>query len=203
MVLHNRLNDSEDVLFLNVEDKTEPCDGNDYQDVQNDEDEGQDNPNDPVKNDQDVIQEVPEFIKKCEELLETMKKNYNEQKKDVNKLMKMYNKEFKKKGKVATKKPRKTGFNTLQPVPKKLIKLIGLEEGAKMKRPEVSKRIWEVLEDRGLIYEGDKRVLRADKEIREVFNLSEDVNNNTDAKNPNGFTMYNLPKHIANCYRKK
>jgi len=146
--------------------------------------------------------DTSEFIKQCDVLLIKINKNYKEQKSEIKNLIKLHKKELKtarryKKGK---QNRDKTGFTKPTIVPDKLSSLIGLERGTIMSRTELTKLIYHELHKRDLYYKNDKRVLRADNEIRKIFNLPESVNQSVDPKDKNGFNFYNLQKYIARCY---
>jgi hypothetical protein len=115
--------------------------------------------------------------------------------------------------KMSTKKSKKTetrtptGFARLRPVTGKLATFIGVESGTELSGPEITKRVWGELKNRGLTYKGDEkkgvkgdqRVLRVDKEVSQLFNVPMSVNNSTSHKDANGFNFGNLQKYIKNA----
>lgn len=143
-----------------------------------------------------------EFEKQHNLLLEKLTKNYKQHKEELKNLMKLYKKEIKtcRKNKKNTTKRDKTGFTKPSRVPDKLIKLFNLKKGTEISRVELTKKFYDMMEAKNLYYQKDKRVFRADKELREVFNLPESVNKCTDPKDTTGFNFYNLQKHLAQCY---
>jgi chromatin remodeling complex protein RSC6 len=142
-----------------------------------------------------------EFIKQCDTLIDKINRSAKEQKNEIRQLKKLYKKSLKEAIKVKKKEgKKKTGFTTDEIVPKDLAKLIGVEYGTKMPRTVLTSKVYNVLKERNLYYSGDKRVLRADDEIRHIFNLSKTVNESKDAKDEDGFNFFNIQKHIAKCY---
>jgi chromatin remodeling complex protein RSC6 len=99
------------------------------------------------------------------------------------------------------KNDKPKGFYQECEVPDKLCKLLKLEEGTKMRRNEITKKIHELLKERNLKYEKDHRIFRADKELIEVFELSKNVNEQTNISNPNTFSQFSLQKNIAKIYK--
>lgn len=146
------------------------------------------------------------FINLCDSLIERINQSSKIYKNNIRTLKKMYIKEMKmaSKGKNNKKnEKKKTGFTTNEVVPVKLANLIGIEYGVKMPRTELTSRVYDVIKSRQLYYNNDKRVLRVDDELMEIFGLSADVNNVTDPHNVNGFNFFNLQKYIAKCYNKQ
>lgn len=144
-----------------------------------------------------------QFLKSCDLLLDKITKNYKEQRDDLRQLMKQHRQEMKnvKKGSKKKKSTKKTGFTKPELVPEGLAKLVGLEVGTEMPRTELTKEVYAIFKDRNLFYENDKRVLRADKEIKRVFDLPDNVNDSTDPKDENGLNFYNIQTYIAKCYK--
>lgn len=92
----------------------------------------------------------------------------------------------------------KTGFIKNKKLPKKLADLIGVPEGTEMSMPEYTRKFYEnVLVKKGLLYEGDKRILRADKELMEILNLPASVNNSINHKDKNGFNFSTLQRYLS------
>lgn len=103
-----------------------------------------------------------------------------------------------------SKKSRKTnnkptGFIKGVEVPKKLAKFIGVETGTVLSTPEITKKVWAELENRGLQYENDKRVFRTNKEVSDVFGVPKSVNKSFDHKDKEGFNFCNIQKYIKNA----
>ena len=152
-----------------------------------------------------VEHEDPEFIIKCDALLEKITQDYRSNRDAIRDLKKQYRHEMKvaKKNCRKRKTSKKTGFTKSEVVPSKLAKLIGVEKGTTMPRTQLTKEIYAVIKDRGLYYDNDKRVLRADKELRKIFNLSKNVNESTNPHDVDGFNFFNIQTHIALCYNEK
>lgn len=146
--------------------------------------------------------EDPLFIIKCDEMINKITQDYRANRDAIRELKKQYRQEIKaaKKNSRKRKANKKTGFTKSEVVPLKLAKLIGVKKGTTMARTQVTKEIYSVIKDRELYYEKDKRVLRADKEIRKVFGLPNSVNKSTDPRDKNGFNFFNIQTYIANCY---
>ncbi|CAH6421794.1 Hypothetical protein KVN_LOCUS481 [uncultured virus] len=144
------------------------------------------------------------FLKYSSEIIAKINSNYKEEKENIKKLVKMYKNEMKtyaKKNKKRKTNTKKTGFTKPELVPDNLAKLVGEKQGITMSRTELTKKIYDVFRDRGLFYEKDKRVLRADTEILKIFNLPNSVNESNNAKDKNGLNFYTIQKYIANCYK--
>ena len=100
-----------------------------------------------------------------------------------------------------------TGFARLRPVSGKLAGFIGVDSGAELSGPEVTKKVWAELKNRNLTYQGDEkkgvkgdqRVLRVDDEVSKLFNIPMSVNKSVDHKDANGFNFGNLQKYIKNA----
>jgi len=90
-----------------------------------------------------------------------------------------------------------TGFVKELNLPKELADLINVEEGTKISMPAYTKKFYEMLKRNNLYYEHDGRVLRANDQIKKVFNLPDSVNESVNYKDKNGFNFYTLQKHIA------
>ena len=143
-----------------------------------------------------------EFDKKCNAVLEQLANSYKQSRELVRNLMKVHKQEMKllKKGYKKKKEPIETGFTKPETVPLVLAKLVGLPKDSVMPRTELTKKVYKVFKDRNLFYEKDKRVLRVDKELKKIFNLTDDVNKSIDPKDKNGINFYNFQKYIAKCY---
>jgi SWIB-domain-containing proteins implicated in chromatin remodeling len=108
---------------------------------------------------------------------------------DMNKAIKV------KRKKAGLVKP--TGFVKAKRLPKSLAELIGVQEGTEMSMPTYTRRFYEMLKEKQLFYNEDKRILRADDKMKEVFGLDDKVNESVDHKDTNGLNFYTLQKHIA------
>lgn len=155
---------------------------------------------------------------KCVEQLQTSVENLNKLKEmckavyaDLKKAQNLHTSELKK-AKSARKSERKknhnpTGFARLRPVTGKLADFIGVESGAELSGPAVTKRVWQELKNRNLTWKGDEkegvkgdqRVLRVDDDVAKLFNVPKSVNNSTNHKDPNGLNFGNLQRYIKNA----
>jgi len=90
-----------------------------------------------------------------------------------------------------------TGFIKTHPVPSKLAKFIGVDDGTVLSGPDVTKMVWSALKKKGLQYKDDGRVLRTDKETSDVFGLDKSVNDSTDHNDEKGFNFRNIQKYIS------
>lgn len=150
-----------------------------------------------------MSEESDEFTKYCDEYLKQLSTEYKEKKNQIRQMMKLH-KQSVTNARRNTRKRRsntQTGFTKPEVVPSGLAKFIGVQEGTEMPRTELTKIVYKKISDRGLFYENDKRVLRADDEILRVFNLSKKVNESTDPHDDNGLNFYNIQRHIARCYK--
>jgi len=103
--------------------------------------------------------------------------------------------------KIKIKKDKQTGFAKKTITPDSIADFLGLDKDIELSRSDVFKKIYQELKRRGLCYKKDKRVLRVDDEVCEMFDLTLDVNNVIDPKDPAGFNLFNLQKKIADCYK--
>ena len=144
-----------------------------------------------------------EVIKLCNKLLKENQEYYRNTRDQIRKIKKLYLQDMKiaKKHMRKRKNNKKTGFTKDDVVPEKLAELIGVDKDTAMPRTKLTKEIYSVIKDRNLFYDKDKRVLRADKELMNIFNLSENVNKSTDPRDKNGFNFFNIQQHIAKCYK--
>lgn len=135
---------------------------------------------------QELQQEFHEKMKPLRELetkLKAIEKQYNQD------MMTIYKSKNKRSG-----DKKKTGFVLKVLLPEGMAKLIGEKVGVKMSLPEYTKRFYQVLDQRNLRYQENKKVFRADDEIMNVFNLPQTVNTSTDANDKNGFNFITLQK---------
>jgi len=141
---------------------------------------------------------TPEIITIIDNMINSHKNHIN----SLRQVKKIYIREIKNLSKSKSKKKKRinTGFAKNNTVPKNIIKFLKLDDDTELSRPEVTKRIYKELWNRGLYYKKDRRVLRVDDDVIELFGIDEDVNDITDPKDVNGFNFYNLQKLIAECY---
>ena len=143
-----------------------------------------------------------EFITICNNLLDKITEDYKRNKEDIQKLKKMYMIDIKNAKKNKSKKDNKmnSGITKQQKVPPKLCKLLNINQNITMSRVEITKKIYDLIQQRNLYYKDDKRVFRADNDFKKVFNLPDSVNDSIDPKDKNGFNFYTLQSHIKKCY---
>lgn len=94
-----------------------------------------------------------------------------------------------------------TGFAKESPVPNPLASFIGVQAGTLLSGPDITKKIWEQLQIRGLQHT-DARVFRTNAEVTKVFGVPASVNECTKHDDPNGFNFCNLQKYIARAMGK-
>lgn len=122
---------------------------------------------------------------------------------NLKKLESAYSSDMKKAQKTSKKvsRTKKTGFAKPKLVPDKLAKFIGVNLGTELSGPEVTKKVWAQLREKGLMYEKDKRVFRTNAEVSDVFNVPKSVNKSVNHEDSEGFNFRNLQKYIANAYK--
>jgi chromatin remodeling complex protein RSC6 len=98
-----------------------------------------------------------------------------------------------KKKRSGNRKP--TGFENPHNIPNKFADFLNVEHGCKMTGPEITKKMWEVLKEKGLISDKDGRVFKVTTEVMNVFKLSKEALKVT-KMDKNGFNMFNLQKYI-------
>jgi len=146
------------------------------------------------------------FYDLCDTLIEKINRNAKENKDEIRNLKKVFKKEIKNafKHKYNSNglnvEKKKTGFTTNEIVPPSLCELVNIDYGTKMPRTELTRKIYDVIKERKLYFNQDKRVLRADDQIKKIFKLSENVNESKSYNDKDGFNFYNIQKYIANCY---
>lgn len=71
-----------------------------------------------------------------------------------------------------------------------LQQLLGAGAPAEMPLTDITNQVYQILKDRNLIYENDRRVFRTDQQISDVFHLNmEHVNQSTDVYDEQGFNF--------------
>lgn len=142
-----------------------------------------------------------DFIKMCDDMENDLTTHYRKQRNNIRKLKKSYQKQMKKFSKKG-KKNKNNGINKSTPIPNKIADLIEVERGTCMPRTKVGSLVYKIFNDRGLVYENDKRVLRVDDELREIFNVPLSVNDSINERDPVdvGINFFNLHSYIKRCY---
>ncbi len=148
-----------------------------------------------------------EQLSSVQEIYSNAKKQMQNLLSNIKKLQVVHNSEMKK---VRTKKSKRngnhnpTGFARLRNVPSKIAEFIGVAPETELSGPEITKKVWAVLKERGLTYKGDEskgikgdqRVLRVDDEISNLFFIPKSVNKSTKSDDPEGFNFRNLQFYI-------
>lgn len=98
-----------------------------------------------------------------------------------------------------------TGFGKARGVPTAIITLLGLETGAEMTRPDVTKKLYEYIDSNKLRSEEDKRIIRVNDGLTTAFKLTKDqvkaINSSKSEKDANGLNFYNIQKYVAKLYQ--
>ena len=123
----------------------------------------------------------------------------------VTKMIRVYQKEVKSSLKEPKLTKRKdTGVMEEKKVPEKILKYLNLPPGATSVRNQIVKKFYSKFKEEGLCYDKDKRILRANDEVMELFDLPQSVNDSTDVKDKiGGFNLYNLPTYVASIYKEE
>jgi chromatin remodeling complex protein RSC6 len=156
-----------------------------------------------IKVDMDTKQKIDDdFLQRGDALMEMMANHYKEQRDELRSLLKQYKHELRsaKKSTKQKKVPSQTGFTRPTTVPDDLATFVGVEKGTIMPRTKLTKEVYKVFNERGLHYEKDKRVLRTDDQVRNLFGLSKDVDNSVAYNDPNGLNFFTIQKYIAKVY---
>ena len=66
-----------------------------------------------------------------------------------------------------------------------------------MTGPAISKAFWNRIRQNGLQCQDNGRVLRTNKDVSDIFGVSQKVNQSNDPTDPNGFNMRTYQTHIA------
>lgn len=145
---------------------------------------------------------ISTLFNKIEKKILSINKEQKELKSLFVKLQSEYNKDAKKANKNKSKKnnAKLTGFRKPVTVPPKIHKYLKLQEGEKLSRNDIARKINQILKEKNLLYEKDKRVFRADEDLLKLFNLDKSVNDVVDAKDKSGFNFYNIQSHIRKCF---
>lgn len=151
-------------------------------------------------------EEKSEFIIKCENLIKEINETSKKHKDDIRELIKFHKKELKK---VQTNKPvkinnTKRGITKSGPIPDQIANFLGLEKGTIMPRTKVGSLLMQEFKKRNLVYPQDKRIVVPNDDVKKLFpTLKVGKEISTDAKDPNGLSIYTLQKYIADCYNIK
>lgn len=159
-----------------------------------------------TQNTTDTTQQAGSYDDKFEEYLSQIETTYQEARKQLHLLyrsvqrLKTIHRSDLKRAKVKktkrTEKHKPTGFARTRPIPEKMASFIGVEPGTELTGPEITRKVWGVLKDRNLTFENDKRVLRVDNEVSNLFFVPMSVNDSTQSNDENGFNFGNLQFYI-------
>jgi chromatin remodeling complex protein RSC6 len=142
------------------------------------------------------------FQQKYEHMMQLHKDSLSslkEMKSLAKELMSEYRKDVKKakrsKRSKSSSNPNKepSGFNKPTPVPEKIREFLGLEEDAELPRTQVTKRLYDYIKDNGLQDESDKRTIKPNDELRELFDLEDG----------DTIEFKNFQSHMKRLYPKK
>ena len=159
-----------------------------------------------ITSEQDANENVEDcFMVKYNSLLDTINENFKNQRELMKQLLISYKKETKnnKKNKKNIVKRNNTGFTKSSVIPEQLSRILNLPKETQMSRTQVTKLFFQLLKSKGLHYKKDKRVFRADEQIRDLFGLPESVNKSINCKDKEGFNIFNLQTYIKRCYMEK
>lgn len=131
-------------------------------------------------------------------------KAMKEKKQYMKQLMQAYKHDIKYIAKHGNKRKRDKDSGVTMPikVPDDIADYIEVPRDTMLSRPKIHSKLYHKLKDKKLQYDKDKRVLRADDELKKIFDLPDNVNEITDAKDKNGLTIYTLQTHIAKKFAK-
>ncbi|MBA42659.1 MAG: hypothetical protein CMF62_01445 [Magnetococcales bacterium] len=155
-------------------------------------------------NNSDNDYKFPKFFGEITNRMKKISRDLKDLKNDMKKMETIYNQDLKKSRKNKNQKKKvseATGFNIDEIVPDEIAELVGIEKGTKMPRTKLTSELYKVLKERKLYYEKDKRILRADDEIKRIFDLNDEVNQVISISDPKGFTFYNIQKFLAKKYK--
>ena len=97
----------------------------------------------------------------------------------------------------------RTGFAKELKINAPLAQFLNIETGSMMTTPTLSSLAWAEFRKRDLIYNNDKRILRVDKQISELFGIPMSVNDITDHRDPNGLSLFNFQRYLKNAINKQ
>jgi hypothetical protein len=135
-----------------------------------------------------LYKELDDYKTKNKVMMSCLKKLESSYDSDMKKIEKM------KRKRSGNHKP--TGFENPYNIPNKFADFLNVEHGCKMTGPEITKKMWEVLREKGLVSDKDGRVFKVTKEVMDVFKLPKEALKVTKMDIDNGFNMLNLQKYI-------
>ncbi len=145
------------------------------------------------------------FMKKIDDIedqyiesLNNLKKSF---KNSIKELRHAYNNDINNLAKNKKKTSYNTGITKKNKIPLKLIKLLDLDPNVELSISEISHLVYEYLNAHNLVYEKDRRVMRVDKKLSDIFNIPISVNESTNYKDRNGFNLYTIQKYISNAIK--
>lgn len=152
--------------------------------------------------------------KKCEEYkfidmhqgllqqVHSLNKELKELKRNINKFYSAYKQDIKKARKTGAKRKdsdKLSGFNGPNRIPDIMADFLGVEHGTCMSRSKLGSKFNKAFREKGLYYEKDKRIFRANDAVKKMFDVTDEINNVTDARDKTGLTIYTLQTFIAKC----
>ncbi len=144
------------------------------------------------------------LIELCNQLERDLTLDFRKHREQIRRIKKTYEKELKKcnKRKKKTITNDKAGINKAIQVPDKLADLVGIPRGTSIPRTKLGGLVYKVFQDRDLLYDNDKRVMRVDNELQNIFGVSSNVNKSINPKDKVdvGINFYNLHTYIKRCY---
>ena len=143
-------------------------------------------------------------FKEFEKELDAQYENIKKLRSSIKELKTIYNQDIIKIKKIKRNKENSssTGFNKKFKLPNKLCELISVKKGTEISTPEFASLVYAELKKRGLQYNEDKRIYRADKQFMEIFNLKEYINKTTKFPDENGFNIGTMQYYISESIKR-
>lgn len=91
------------------------------------------------------------------------------------------------------------GFKGKHVLPEDLAEFLdyGTDEKIELTIPELTKRFWEIVRKKGLVYEKDGRIFRPNEELKKIFNLPDSVDTSTNFNDRSGFNFTTLQRYFS------
>lgn len=91
------------------------------------------------------------------------------------------------------------GFKGQHVLPDDLAEFLGYDtdEKTQVTIPELTKKFWEVVRTKQLVYEKDGRIFRPNAELKRIFDLPDSVDKSTDFNDPKGFNFTTLQRYFS------
>ncbi len=149
-----------------------------------------------------IIETSSDMENMFDKLEENLTKFYKEQRVEIRKMKKIYVKNMKKFNKKKVVEST-AGINKSIVIPDKLADLIKYPKGTKMARTKLGGELYSVFKCRNLLYKKDKRIMRVDDELANIFSVNKKIVNksvNPHDKIDKGINFYNLQSYIKRCF---